>query len=503
MPAGPSCPIPPGLALLGDASPFQEAEPSHLLGYLATIPDPRGALGRRHPLVAILALAAAAVLAGARSFAAIAEWATDAPQPVRAALGARRDAPDHWAVPAEATIRRTLGRLDANALAAAVGAWLADRQHHDRSHSAGYAQRRWPRQRAVAIDGKTLRGARAAAGDGRPVHLLAAMDHTSRAVLAQQQVGGAPEEVSGFRPLLADLDLHGVVVTADALHTHPGAAEFLVTGKQAHYLFVVKANQPTLLARCAALPWHRVPVLDRTRDQAHGRIEVRTLKAITVHHLGFPHAAQVLQVTRKRTVGVPHASTRRRRWQTVTVYAITSLPFAQASPARLADLLRGHWAIEAVHHIRDTTFAEDASQVRTGAGPTSWRPCATWSSACSAGPGRSTSPPRYATTPATPPGPWPPSASPLGATTHEQTSREHRSPGSPPDPGQVGLGPAPVGTGCRCAAPRLGGNVSDRSATAAPHRRGWRTCFRSAAPESCAQPAPPGLNVDHLTDADW
>ena len=73
MPAGPSCPIPPGLALLGDASPFQEAEPSHLLAYLATIPDPRGALGRRHPLVAILALAAAAVLAGARSFAAIAE----------------------------------------------------------------------------------------------------------------------------------------------------------------------------------------------------------------------------------------------------------------------------------------------------------------------------------------------------------------------------------------------------------------------------------------------
>jgi hypothetical protein len=53
----------------------------------------------------------------------------------------------------------------------------------------------------------------------------------------------------------------------------------------------------------------------------------------------------------------------------VTVYAITSLPFAQASPARLADLIRGHWAIEALHHIRDVTFAEDASQVHTGAGP--------------------------------------------------------------------------------------------------------------------------------------
>ncbi len=53
----------------------------------------------------------------------------------------------------------------------------------------------------------------------------------------------------------------------------------------------------------------------------------------------------------------------------MTVYAITSLPFEQARPARLADLLRGHWAIEALHHVRDTTFAEDGCQVRTGATP--------------------------------------------------------------------------------------------------------------------------------------
>jgi predicted transposase YbfD/YdcC len=303
------------------------------------------------------------VLAGARSFAAIAEWATDAPQPVRAALGARRDAPDHWAVPAEATIRRTLGRLDANALAAAVGAWLADRQRHDRGDSAGHAQRQRLRQRAVAIDGKTLRGARAPDGDGRPVHLLAAMDHTTRAVLAQRQVGGAPEEVPAFAPLLAPLDLAGVVVTTDALQTHPQAAEFLVTSKQAHYLFVVKANQPTLLDRCQRLPWHRVPESDRTRDRGHGRIELRTLKVVSVNGFGFPHAAQVIQVTRKTR----DLDTTRRR--AVTVYAITSLPFQLARPARLGDLLRGHWAIEALHHVRDTTFAEDDSQVRTGAAP--------------------------------------------------------------------------------------------------------------------------------------
>jgi predicted transposase YbfD/YdcC len=106
-------------------------------------------------------------------------------------------------------------------------------------------------------------------------------------------------------------------------------------------------------------------VLDRTHDRGHGRVELRTLKVVSVRHFGFPQAAQVVQVTRKaRDLD---ATTRRLR--TVTVYAITSLPFEQASPARLADLLRGHWAIEALHHVRDTTFAEDASQVRSGAGP--------------------------------------------------------------------------------------------------------------------------------------
>jgi predicted transposase YbfD/YdcC len=352
VPADPSSSIPTALTQLAHAAPLGPAEGPQLLAYLATIADPRARCGRRHPLVAILAIAAAAVLTGARSMTAIAEWAQDTPQPVRAALGARRDGPDRWVVPTETTIRRTLARLDAEALAAAIGAWLADRVDRDRHEQ-------W--RRAVAVDGKTLRGARR---DGRQVHLLAAMDHTTRAVLAQREVDGAPGEVPGFQPLLADLELAGVVVTADALQTHAEAAEFLVTVKQADYLFTIKANQPTLLARCAGLPWHRVPVLDRTRDRAHGRVELRTLKAVTINGFGFPHAAQVIQVTRKTR------DLRTRRWRTVVVYAITSLAFAQASPARLADLLRGHWAIEnGLHYVRDVTFAEDGSQVRTGTGP--------------------------------------------------------------------------------------------------------------------------------------
>ena len=120
----------------------------------------------------------------------------------------------------------------------------------------------------IAVDGKTLRGS---ARSGHQVHLLAALDHHDGAVLAQRQVDGAPGEVPAFAPLLAGLDLAGVVVTADALHTQRDHAAFLVD-RGADYLLVVKANQPALHAQLAGLPWRQKPVMDRTREHAHGRI---------------------------------------------------------------------------------------------------------------------------------------------------------------------------------------------------------------------------------------
>jgi hypothetical protein len=125
----------------------------------------------------------------------------------------------------------------------------------------------------------------------------------------------------------------------------------------------VKANQPALRQQLTALPWREVPVADTVHDRGHGRVETRRLQVTTVAGLDFPHATQAIRITRRaRPLGS-------RRWRTVTVYAVTSLTAAQASPARLADWIRGHWGIEAHHHIRDVTYAEDASQVRTGTAP--------------------------------------------------------------------------------------------------------------------------------------
>jgi predicted transposase YbfD/YdcC len=350
VPADRSSPIPAAAADPEHARPLAVGDCPGLLERLAMIPDPRDRRGRRHTLASVLAVSAAAVAAGARSVTAIAEWATDAPWPILAALGVRCDPLTRRChVPGEATIRRVLARVDGDAVDATIGAWLADRLRPP------------PRpRRVIAVDGKTLRGS---ARDGHQVHLLAALDHHDGAVLAQRQVDGAPGEVPAFQPLLAGLDLAGVVVTADALHAQRDHAAFLVD-RGADYLLVVKANQPGLHAQLAGLPWRQIPVMDRTRDHGHGRVELRTLKVAAVAGLCFPHAAQAIQVIRR--VRAPGS----RRWRTVTVYAVTSLALGTASPAQLAGWLRGHWRIEnQLHWVRDVTFGEDASTARTGSLP--------------------------------------------------------------------------------------------------------------------------------------
>jgi hypothetical protein len=179
---------------------------------------------------------------------------------------------------------------------------------------------------------------------------------------------------------------------------HREAAEFLVTGKQAHDLFVVKANQPTLLDRLTGWPgtrspWPTAPATAPTAasscDPSSGLRPPLRVPARRPGPPGHPHDPPAAhQQVANRDGLCDHQP-----------------PFQLARPARLADLLRGHWAIEALHHVRDVTFAEDASQVRTGTGPQVMACLRNLVIGALSRAGPVTSPPCSATTPATPPAP--------------------------------------------------------------------------------------------------
>ena len=347
-----SCPMP---AVLGELAPFSVEQVGDLRVFLNRVPDPRKARGVRHSLESILLVAVAAVAAGACSFAAIAEWAADVPQHLLRLIGVRFDPwLGRFLAPEESTVRRVLGRVDGDALDAAIGAWSATRRP-----DPGEALP------AVAVDGKSVAGTFGPAGGGG-VHLMAALRHDTGIVAGQRQVptGG---ELAGFAPLLDGIDLTGVVVTADALHTQRDHARYL-HARGAHYVFTVKTGWPRVYTQLDSLPWDDMPCLV-FRDHGHGRTELRAIRIAPLGEHGFgdvdfPHAKHAFLIeryTRHHTTG---------RHAAYTALGVTSLTGDHAHPARIAAHLRGHWQIEnRLHWVRDVTYREDASRIRTGNAP--------------------------------------------------------------------------------------------------------------------------------------
>ena len=322
---------------------------------LEALPDPRSPQGRIYPLACLIAVAVCAfTAAGNDRFTAVGQWIKRASQADLARLRAPWDPiGGRYRAPDEKTIRVVLDRLDPRALTRALlgpapGAVAAAGRPRPAcaatvpgGRPAGKTLAR-DRLRAVAVDGKTSRGARRA--DGTRVHLLGAAEHGGH-LLDHLEVDVKHNETSHFTELLDPLDLAGAVVTFDALHTVRANLDWLVTGEEAHYIAVVKKNQPLLHARIRALPWRQVPAGSITREKGHGRTETRTLKAAHVSRLDFPHARQAIKITRRRK------DTATGRTSRETVYAVTSLTSAHATAPDLARLVREHWSIEAHHHI--------------------------------------------------------------------------------------------------------------------------------------------------------
>lgn len=218
-------------------------EMEQLREQLRRLPEPRGGRRQLHPLATVLTIALAATLAGARGYLAMAEFAARlSQQELKRLRGYYNRRKQLFVPPSEPTLRRVLQQVEPDALETAFCAFI---------------QSLAPTDEPIAIDGKTLKGARRE--EGRQVHLLSALTHQQGTVIAQRKIDAKTNEIPALPKLLASLTIQGRLVTADALHTQRETARFLVEDKKAHYLFTVKENQKTLADDLNAFNWKALP----------------------------------------------------------------------------------------------------------------------------------------------------------------------------------------------------------------------------------------------------
>jgi predicted transposase YbfD/YdcC len=340
-----------------------------LLELLVGVSDGRSSQGRDHPAVVVLALVAAATVAGMTGYTAMAGWVADVPQPVLTDLYLRAGALPVGR-PSRSTLWRVCTDTDAQALDTAIGAWTAAR----RSGSGPAGPQEGGEQVSnpqpadlLRLDGKTVRGA--VDTDGNQVQLLAAVagsaePGTPAVVIGQAEVTGAKtNEPACARDLLKTLDIEGSTVTADALHTVKATAE-LIHERGGQFVFPVKENRRALFDALNALPWQHTPIAGSRTDTGHGRITRRTIRVLPApSDLPFPHVSQAWLIERYVT------DTTGAHLSAAAQLGVASHTPEQATPAQIAAFNQGHWAVESLHWIRDTCYREDHSRVRTRSGP--------------------------------------------------------------------------------------------------------------------------------------
>ncbi len=335
-----------------------------LVEILAEIPDFRKAKGKRHPLSAVLSLACTAMMCGYQSYGAIAEWGRNYDRRFTKALGFI-----HKKTPCAATLHTIFGNIDVKLLELKLGIWAESILSHSVSQEHESVADEAVSDEAVAIDGKTLRGS--LKQEANITHLLSAVSHRLGLTLAQCSVdlkdGNKTNEIGVMPEVLQNLVLEGKIITADAMHTQRETCQSIVDG-DGDYVIVVKDNQHKLLDDVMTVfhgPFSSMleKSYDTMLDSGHGRIEKRCLTASSElqDYTDWPGLKQVFMVERSTTVK------KTGEYYAETVYGITSLPPEQADASRLNGLVRGHWHIEnRSHWVRDVTFDEDRSQVRSG-----------------------------------------------------------------------------------------------------------------------------------------
>ena len=326
------------------------------LRFFDDLPDPRGP-NAIHRFTDILVLAFCAVLCGASGWVEVEEFA-------RSKLAWFKTFLDLCAgVPSHDTFGRVFAALDPDAFERCFAAWMKSVTDLGR-------------QKLIAIDGKSIRRSFEHAWDRSGMtHLVSAFAAENKLVFAQVAVKDKENEIVAIPKLLELLDLDGAVVTIDAMGCQRSIARQIVE-RGGDYLLAVKDNQPTLHTQVQKLmdelilesgsnPQHAIrhDVIE-TVDGDHGRIETRRVwvsdevRWVTLDE-PWPHLGSLVVVQSVRELG--------QRTQTDRRYYVSSLKGADAK--RMAQLVRGHWAVENnLHWQLDVTFNEDQRRIRRGHG---------------------------------------------------------------------------------------------------------------------------------------
>jgi predicted transposase YbfD/YdcC len=314
--------------------------------FFASLPDPRRRRTRvKHPLLTLVVIALCGTIAGADTWEEIVQFARDRHDWLARFVNLSKGIPSHD------TFGRVFAALDPVAFQKCLLTWV------QRLHEVTKGQ-------VIAIDGKVAREAMARSGDQGPMTLVSAWASANHVFLGQVAGPKGSNELGALPKLLELLDLHGAIVTLDALGCQKEIVAQIVD-QGGDYVIAVKGNQEKLEAAVqatlsAALEANTaMPTITRL-EETHGRQE-RRLYTVLELPADFAELEQwkglksVVMVAREYVdaKGETHTGTR---------YYISSLP---AQVKRIAAAVRGHWGIEnGMHWVLDVAFREDRNRAR-------------------------------------------------------------------------------------------------------------------------------------------
>ncbi|WP_157979488.1 ISAs1 family transposase [Rhodoferax ferrireducens] len=327
-----------------------ESAGTSLLEHLGRVPDPRVKRTRRHELMDILVIALCAVIGGADDWVEIVQFGKAKKDWFSTFLKLPNGIASHD------TFGRVFQILDSQVLEQVCIQWLQS--------IAGQVEG------VVAIDGKSLRGARC--GKQSPLHIVSAWACQNSMLLGQVQTDKKSNEITAIPELLKLLSIQGCIVTIDAMGCQKAITKAIIDS-EADYVLNLKSNHRHLHGQVAS--WfqenHETDFtqqtysysLENAQSNNHGRIESRELWLMEVpEHLKratkyWTKLQTIAMVRRTRQVGEE------------AHYYISSLPLS-AGAQSIAKAIRSHWAVEnSLHWSLDVAFREDASQVRKDEGP--------------------------------------------------------------------------------------------------------------------------------------